>query len=569
MRHAAVCAGLAVWIGLTAPVAAAPTVAIKARTELRLGPVRKDYGGYKVSGALVDRLTGAGIAGQRVTARIGGEAITVTTGPDGTFTASVPGPGGTQDVDVEFRGGAALDPVKTRIDDIDVDKAPVDLGMTLTPVDGGVQVTVRAEADGAPVPVSVEILAGAAGGDGDDDDDDGLKRVGTTAANGAPFLVKRKDAGGAGVKHLRARFAGDAVYAPATADGTVELRAATRTSFELDDTEVAFEDDVIGEGRVVDEDGTGVGGASIAVLAGDRRIGQATTRPDGRFDLQVEAEVLGTGRFGLQAVVEGTERWLGTSRSAPVVVAIAAPQPVPIAYTLAAFAATALAAAGFFAARWRPWRRWARPEEPAATRAEADPERPGGVALARPTFASALRRPHDTGVAGAVRDSVRGRPVAGARLDIVLGDDRRTVTTGDDGAFAVEDLPPGAWQVLVAAPGHVEERFSAAIPHRGELRGLRVDLVPVRERVFQLYRRAALPLLPDPGLWGIWSPRQIVDHVRGRRPTPALATLTDFVEDAYFGARPVSAGVLPEAAARVDAAIAEQGPLGPAASLER
>ncbi|HWU86772.1 MAG TPA: hypothetical protein VN253_05840, partial [Kofleriaceae bacterium] len=107
-------------------------------------------------------------------------------------------------------------------------------------------------------------------------------------------------------------------------------------------------------------------------------------------------------------------------------------------------------------------------------------------------------------------------------------------------------------------PGHITERFAVTIPHRGELRGVRVDLVPVRERVFQLYRRAAEPILPEPRLWGIWSPRQIVDHVRARRPSPALAELTDFVEEVYFSPRVASESVLPQAGERVDLAVRER-----------
>ena len=89
-------------------------------------------------------------------------------------------------------------------------------------------------------------------------------------------------------------------------------------------------------------------------------------------------------------------------------------------------------------------------------------------------------------------------------------------------------------------------QFAVSIPHRGELRGVRVDLVPVRERVFQLYRRAAEPVLPEARLWGIWSPRQIVDHVRSKRPSPALAELTDFVEEVYFSSRLAAETVLPQ-----------------------
>jgi len=88
--------------------------------------------------------------------------------------------------------------------------------------------------------------------------------------------------------------------------------------------------------------------------------------------------------------------------------------------------------------------------------------------------------------------------------------------------------------------------------------GVRVDLVPVRERVFQLYRRAAEPILPEARLWGVWSPRQIVDHVRSKRPSPALNDLTDFVEEIYFSPRISEETVLPIASERVDRAIHER-----------
>jgi hypothetical protein len=122
-------------------------------------------------------------------------------------------------------------------------------------------------------------------------------------------------------------------------------------------------------------------------------------------------------------------------------------------------------------------------------------------------------------------------------------------------SFVIEKLQIGEWRAEVAAPGHVTERFVVSIPHRGELRGVRVDLVPVRERVFQLYRRAAEPSLPEARLWGIWSPRQIVDHVRSKRPSPVLAELTEFVEEIYFSPRLASETVLPQTSERVDHAI--------------
>ena len=64
--------------------------------------------------------------------------------------------------------------------------------------------------------------------------------------------------------------------------------------------------------------------------------------------------------------------------------------------------------------------------------------------------------------------------------------------------------------------------------------GARIDLLPVRERIFDIYREVAVPLLPEPRLWGVWTPRQIFRHVRSQRPASALSDLTDFVEDSYF-----------------------------------
>ncbi|HLL23032.1 MAG TPA: carboxypeptidase-like regulatory domain-containing protein, partial [Kofleriaceae bacterium] len=145
-----------------------------------------------------------------------------------------------------------------------------------------------------------------------------------------------------------------------------------------------------------------------------------------------------------------------------------------------------------------------------------------------------------------------------ASIRLVLGDTMRELVTDADGAFSVDQLTTGEWRAEVFAPGHVTEVFGVAIPHRGELRGVRIDLVPVRERVFQLYRRAAEPVLPEAKLWGIWSPRQIMDHVRAKKPSPALADLTDFVEEVYFSPRVSAEAILPAASQHVERALAER-----------
>jgi hypothetical protein len=547
---------LALGAGAPPPASAAPSLQVKARTELRLRPIRKAPAGYVISGQLVDRISGAGLAGERVELTIGGRRASAITGADGGFALEVDAPAGRQDLVVRSAATEHLDAAELHLPDVDVSKNPFDLRVAALPEPGGARIEVAAEVAGVPVALPVELLVGPA-----DAAAERLRPVATVTA-GTPHRLGRADAGGPGRRRVRARFAGDALHNPAFADATVELATSTTTTLRLRAHTVAYEDDVVATGEVRDEDGQGIARAPVALLAGGRRIAQAVTGRDGSYRLRVEASGLGPGRAHLAVAFEPTEGWLRPSSSAVVELSIDEPQPVPVAYTIAAFALTALVAGGFFAARSRPWQRLRRPVAEAGERApgEAPDEPRAGLVPARASLVSTLRRPADHGLTGVVRDAVRHRPLAGAHLVAVRGEARQRAETAGDGSFALEDLAPGEWQIEVARTGHVTERFTATIPHRGELRGARVDLMPVRERIFTLYKRAALPVLPDPGRWGIWSPRQIIDHVRAAQPrTPALAALTDFVEAAYFAADQPGEEVLPEAAAQVDAALREQG----------
>jgi hypothetical protein len=235
---------------------------------------------------------------------------------------------------------------------------------------------------------------------------------------------------------------------------------------------------------------------------------------------------------------------------------------VPVSLTLIAFAATASALVAFFGMRSKPWtrleRRRPRNDEGSGPEAARPPPAPGLVP-ARPGLVSTLRRPADDGFTGVVRDAMTHRPLGGAVLQLELAaQPPRQQASEEDGSFGFAELAAGEWQGTAAAHGYCTERFVVSIPHRGELRGVRLDLLAVRERIFQLYREAAQPLLPSPELWGIWTPRQIVDHVRTRRPAAALAALTDFVEERYFSQRTPEEALLGEARSLVDAAIREQ-----------
>jgi hypothetical protein len=545
---------------LVGVAAAAPQVEIKAQTELSLSHVRlRDAGDLEVTGRLVDKLTGEGIPFQHVVVTVGGEAHSVTTAQDGTFHHEQPGEAGPQEIELGFRGASRLEPAAPLAITTDPSKAQLDLSIGKLGDDAhGARIIVGASGDeGRPAAVPVAIqLAG----------ETGTWKMVRTVQTGVPFMLSRKDAGGPGQFRVRATFAGDAVHQRATAESTLDLTAATATSMTVQSTRLAYEDDLVVTGKVTDEDGRPVARAAVALTSGDRRLAQGASGDDGGYRFRIEAEILGECpqrpcTFGVQVQADPNSSYLRPSRSSPAVLTVAAPQPVPVSYTVVAFLATALAAGGFFAARNKPWRRLRRPAPPAEvprSEGEVAAAETGGLVAARPGVMSTLRRASDDGFSGVVRDTVRGRPVADAIVYLRLGELEREIRTAGDGSFALDKLAAGEWRAEVAAAGHVTERFALTIPHRGELRGVRIDLVPVRERVFQLYRRAAEPVLPESRLWGIWSPRQIVDHVRSRRPSPALADLTDFVEEIYFSPRLAAETVLPVASERVDRAIEER-----------
>ncbi|MBL8627080.1 MAG: carboxypeptidase regulatory-like domain-containing protein [Myxococcales bacterium] len=540
---------LALLITASGRVAAAPpTVSIRARADLTLGSVRRTADGQvRVHGELHDHTTGAGLGGQTVQIALAGVTAEAITRPDGSFDVEVAAGPGPVEVALAFPGGDGIDAARTEPATVDPSKATVDMTVSTSVSPQGVLVTVVTTADGAPlvVPVTVRISP--------TDKDEPHKDV--AMRSGQPTLIRRADALGAGSRRLTARFAGDTGHAAATTSVVIELASDTTTTVEAPAT-AAYDATIHLRGRVVDADGAGVAKVTVTAAGDDkRRLGSATTGADGKFRIDVEASLLGTGRHGLVLTAEPREAWLRGSQSPAVFITVGTPRPAPVAITIAAFAATVLTALGFVWARRRR-ERHAAEATPEATRVDAPPR--GGLDVARPSLVSTLRRASDHGFAGTVRDSVRTRPLAEATINLALGADARTTLSGPDGRFAFEALPSGEWTATVRAAGHVSERFAVTIPHRGELRGARVDLVPVRERAFAIYRSAAQPLLPRPELWGIWSPRQIVDHVRARRSPPALAALTAQIEEVYFSGRVPDEDVLPAVEANAAAAIAER-----------
>lgn len=544
----------------SAPAAAAPTIDIRGKTQLQLESVKlRDEGVAEVSGVLLDHLTGDGLGGQPVFITVQGFMVNATTQPDGHFRALVDVPIGPTKVELVFRGSALLDASKLETT-MDPSREQVQLSILVDSADEaldgkakslGAKLTVVNTLDrNVKLPVQLEVGNAI---------DPTLKKL-AMIETGAPFVMTRQMAGGAGTKRVRATFAGDTTRQAATAEVTLELKAETRTSMKVSTTNLAYEDELEVTGTVTDEDGVPMPRVAVTLVSGDRRLAQGATNEKGGYRFEVEGEIIGEGQFAVQVQSDIGIAYLKPSRSEPAIIKVAAPQPVPVSYTIAAFLATGIAAGGFFLARSKPWAKLRKAKQAAEIPANEGPAEimDGGLVTNKPSVISTLRRPQDDGFSGVVRDTVRSRPVPEAVVSLSLGEVERSVRTDEDGSFTIEKLGVGEWMAEVAAPGHVTERFKVSIPHRGELRGVRVDLVPVRERVFQLYRHAAEPVLPEPRLWGIWSPRQIVDHVRSKKRSPAMSDLTDFVEEVYFSPRLAAETLLPGAKERVERAIKER-----------
>jgi hypothetical protein len=553
-----VCAGAAT---------AAPVIDVQARTRVSVEAVTRTGSGVRVRGLLLDASTGEGLAGREVEILVDGAPVTALTNRAGRFDVLAPAAAARVQVAARFAGDSDFGDSSFDARSYDAGRGAVALALVvpeaIDATSASTEVTVRAASEEGPETVLVTLRAGDGSGPGV------LRAVGevTTDAQGTATLeIPRDKLGLPGDKRLVARFDGSEALNPAQAEARFVLYTATHFSdLELPAAGVRYEKAIAASGKLLDSEGKPVSGALVAMLRDGARVTEDVTDARGRFALEVRAADHGPGpaRFTLEH--RSTMAWRRGTVSSPFTVEIDKPRPVPPWVSYAAFAGAALAVVAYVLVRAQPWNlalawlraRRRRPESAPEQPLGAEEEAPApGLKLARPGLISTLRRAHDHQLSGRVRDLVRGVPVGGARLVLTLGDAGHELLADADGHFAIE-LAPGHWRVVVSAHGYVTETVNAPVPHRGELRGARIDLLPVRERVFALYRDVAAPLLPRPDLWGVWTPREILDHMRVARPAGAFGALTDLVEEAYFAERVPDESVVLEAQVVASAARAE------------
>lgn len=321
------------------------------------------------------------------------------------------------------------------------------------------------------------------------------------------------------------------------------------------------------------------------------------TDSSGRFRIVFQRLPLRPGPAVLAAQVTPRHSYILPARAAELPILVLPPEPVSAIYYVLPLLASALGGLLWLLGRWlqptlarlgaalrevQRLRARRAPEAAAASAPATAQELPlgePGVSLSqgRRLAGLTLRRTIDTTLDGQVIDASFGRPVGGATVTLQPvaggtgltppGSDpklARTVYASAEGRFAASQLPAGRYLVEVTAPGYLPQRFPAAVPHRGELRGVSVRLEPIRVRLLGQWQRVAQRLLGQESRLRTATPRELLEQF-GRLRTAAagygttardLQRLTDLVENAYYSPRVCTAEMLAEAARLADSVLA-------------
>lgn len=528
-----------IWLGLHEPAQAAPILQIRDRIDVEMDPVRRVDGLALVRGRLVERSSGQGLAFQRVRIKIDDVETTHDTDSAGFFSAPFAINEGTHLLSVDAPGNGNLDAAHFEMADFDISKRPLLLTLSapseLNDTEHEANITISAYSDSELVPVDLSIFFGTAGTSLQE-----IGRVRTNEAESTSFLLSLNNLSGPGRKRIEVRFPGNTNFDAAFASANLNINETSTLNLLPDRSSYDYGDSLQVRGRLLDGRGNAILGALVSVDVNSQRVGNAKTDERGDYSLSIDSEELGSGSTTMQAMYRPSESWSRPSQSEPITIVIGQRKPVSLSSTLAAFALTSLALLSFIGMRTRPWERLRRaraPQElPRETRIENDVLPPTGLVSARPKLAANVRRAHDFHIDGTVLDAITRRPVAGAIL-VIVGSEERQLKSDALGFFAADPLPEGRYDIVVQAQFYVTEKFSVDLPHRGELRSAAVHLMPVREMIFSVYKEAVRDRLPSEQLWGIWTPRQILEHVRALQPSVGLSELTDFVEESFFSAR--------------------------------
>jgi hypothetical protein len=541
----------------SAALAADPVLHVKARMRIELQSVVRVPGGVVVRGSLFDSALEEPIAGRTVAIAVDGPngfyRYAEPTADDGSFRWRVPLPLGRYTLRLAAGGDEeyASAPVLERSLDVERGTPTITLiapeTVSLRESETHVAIEMRDAAEqldeasvarpGAVAELPVTLFL-----------DERAFGSGVTRAGRLDFTIPVHELGKAGARvTLTARFDGDVMRNPTQTARSLQLTRPTQLTLSADPERAAPDEEITFSGKLGDSEGA-VTSAAIDLEVNRKTVGSAVTDGEGRYRAKLRGAALGMGAVAVQARFRAHGH-REASAAGPVTITVRGASFRASPWYLVPPLLTALVLAGLALARRRPWVAVAAKLRARAARAAPS----SGLSEGRTSVLRTLRPANDFGLAGQVCDSATLQPIAGATLVVDVGEQRRSALSGDDGRFALEGLPPGDLAVEVAAAGYVSERFHRTVPHRGELRGARVLLVPIRMRIFAAYDRAARPLLPKADQGDVVTPRELLHHVqRQRLVTDDLASLTEAVEGHVYGPRTPDLEALAEVESLVD-----------------
>jgi len=295
--------------------------------------------------------------------------------------------------------------------------------------------------------------------------------------------------------------------AAATAEVT-STSPPTTTTMKLSTTELAYEDELIVTGAVTDADGHPSGRAAVTLVTGDSPARAGSHGHRRQLPVRDRGGDHRPGAVGLKILSDPGSTYIKASEAEPV--SSAWPRRSRCRSRTRSPRSSRPCARRWVLLRARQAVEQA-PPQGAGRRGSLERRRDragrGGLVTNKPTVMSTLRRPTTTGSPAWSRHRPQPTGARGRGLPR-LGELEREIRTAADGSFVLEKLAPGEWQGRGRGAGPRHERFGVSIPHAASSATSASIWCQVRERVFQLYRRAAEPALPEPRLWGIWSPRQ-------------------------------------------------------------
>lgn len=521
------------------PGATPPTITVRGTTQLELEKIERVRGGVMLTVRLVDGELGEGIPDRPVTLTIGQDGLEVfradrTTSRAGSAQIFVPHQEGEYELSLGFAGDplyVATSPTSTRVD---LRKEAIGLTLSVPPrMDVGsrpLPVTVLARQNG-PIPeLLVEFSIRREG-------KVIIRRHGTTDQEGQVRLeLPASELGGAGELMVEAISRATAEYNSARASQRVFLVSETTTTLHFARTSGRQDTRLSAQGKVTDSGGP-VAKGTVRLLALGRVLATVTTDGNGRFSALVSLRHLPLGEVAVTAELVPASPWRRPSRSAPVVLVVEPPKPIPMSYFLTPALLTLAFIGVLLMARRRPWQRLKARWQALKNRKVPDG---GGIALGRRRSMGGLFGADLFGIRGTVLDAHLGQPLAGAAIYVRARSremDDHLTRAGEDGTFSLTGVPAGSWEILVSHPGYLPQSLPVSLPHRGELHGLLVRLQSVRQRVMDIYTDVVAPRLPDPALVRYWTPAEAATHLRRRSPPgpAAVEALSDLAAEVYYG----------------------------------